>query len=257
MATAAKKTPVAKKTSSAPAAAPTTSMAAALSEVTDLLPAIKKSNSSSKTSAKKPASVDPEQGSAKVTTDASAATDVEPGTPSEPTGTPVLDTTNPDPVVARLLSEETQPSLALVPDQTLEGASSGVLDDSVDTETQSSSLNPAFFDLEDAPASTTGTLMRIKLYGPGCLECSKLVDGAESAGSATPECHVSRGNEYCPAREVHIEFVGERVNFLRRIRKAQDSGNASRVLRLLGELDNKPSSFKKAVLQELNLLRNN
>jgi len=256
MTTSSKKTATTKKPSGEPVAK--TSMAEALSEVTDLLPNIKKSGS--KSSKAKVADA-PTTSPSEVSGPESVAT----AAGFVPTETPVLATTTPDPVVASLLAEDrstpvSPPVEHSLPqeDLTIHGEPPSQSLDSGDlTETQSSTLNPAFFDLEDAPASTTGTLMRIKLYGPGCLECSKLVDGAESVGSATPECHVTRGNEYCPAREVHIEFVGERVNFLRRIRKAQDSGNASRVLRLLSELDNKPSSFKKAVLQELNLLRSN
>lgn len=255
MTTSSKKTPAAKKSSTESGAK--TSMAEALSEITDLLPNIKKSSS-------KPSKAKAVAASTSTEPEAKETKDTPDTQNFVPKGTPVLDTTTPDPVVASLLAEDhstlVSPSAEMsnpLEDSTGHHSSAPTPAEPDSAETQSSTLNPAFFDLEDAPASTTGTLMRIKLYGPGCLECSKLVDGAESAGSATPECHVTRGNEYCPAREVHIEFVGERVNFLRRIRKAQDSGNASRVLRLLSELDNKPSSFKKAVLQELNLLRSN
>lgn len=123
-----------------------------------------------------------------------------------------------------------------------------------DTETTSASLDPELFDLTPSATAPTGMSLTFKLYGQGCLECAALVEDASEPARKQP-CHFSKGNTHCPASSARIEFVGERITYLARIRKARANGDSNRVIRLMTELENKPLSFKNAVLAELGLIQ--
>lgn len=124
----------------------------------------------------------------------------------------------------------------------------------VEETTAQGSLSDTFFDLVPSTTSPSESTLVLKMYGPGCLECAEIVEDAPSSGSKLPACHFSKGNAHCPASSARIEFVGERVVTLRKIRKAQETKDSNRLLRLMGELESRPLAFKNAVLVELGLL---
>ncbi len=57
----------------------------------------------------------------------------------------------------------------------------------------------------------------LALYSRNCLRCSYLVEGMEKRF----KCHYTKGNEFCPAREVRITITGKIQQFLERLSKAR------------------------------------
>ena len=69
---------------------------------------------------------------------------------------------------------------------------------------------------EDSKEHTGGTCVVVNLFGSGCLDCSHLV---EDADTDFRKCHYTKGNTHCPARVLRIQFVGARVKWEVRAKK--------------------------------------
>lgn len=131
------------------------------------------------------------------------------------------------------------------------GTSAAAQDD-VDPEVTNITLPPNFAFVENVPNSFNGNVFEVQLYGEGCTECKHLVP---SAAEGQTNCHFSNGNPYCPAAYSRLTFVGERMQFVSRLRRAQTAGDSNRVLRLLAQLEDQPLETKEFVLREVGLLK--
>lgn len=97
----------------------------------------------------------------------------------------------------------------------------------------------------------SGTRLDIKLYNANCLSCTSLNPQAEKTYSA---CHYTKGNPFCPAKDIKLAFVGEQAIFAERIKRAKAGGDKDRVFNLLLKLQEKEPEFRNAVLQKIGLL---
>jgi len=114
---------------------------------------------------------------------------------------------------------------------------------------------PSNFKFESTDRNKEGTMLVLQAYASGCLECTALVlDPDLPQSSSLPKCHFSLGNTNCPAASCRIEFVGEKVQFMNKWKRAKEKGDSTRVLRLMSELAERPSSFRDPIMKELGLL---
>lgn len=98
--------------------------------------------------------------------------------------------------------------------------------------------------------------VRLEVWGSGCLSCGALIanDPDLEPLEELPKCHYSRGQKGCPAQNVQITIVGPRRRAVSQLVAARDSGDASRLIRLLTALGDKDSSFQEEVLREAGML---
>lgn len=105
----------------------------------------------------------------------------------------------------------------------------------VPTDDGSSSFIPCI-QVSDSPMHKDNTVYTVELFGSGCLECTHLVEDAEVEYK---KCHFLQGNTACPAAYIRIGFIGERVKWENRVRKALDQpkgpGRTARILALLDD----------------------
>ena len=98
---------------------------------------------------------------------------------------------------------------------------------------------------------TSGTRLDIKLYTANCLGCTSLNPNGDKTYSA---CHYTKGNPFCPAKDVKFAFVGEQAIFAERINRAKANDDKDRVFNLLMKLQEKDADFRNAVMQKIGLL---
>ena len=98
---------------------------------------------------------------------------------------------------------------------------------------------------------STGTRLDIKLYNVNCLSCTSLNPNGEKTYST---CHYTKGNPFCPAKDIKLAFVGEQSIFAERINRAKTNKDGDRVFQLLIKLQDKDADFRNAVLQKVGLI---
>lgn len=108
--------------------------------------------------------------------------------------------------------------------------------------------------IEPVPDGTyqSGTRLDIKLYNANCLGCISFNPQAEKTYSA---CHYTKGNPFCPAKDIKLAFVGEQAIYAERINRAKASGDKDRVFNLLMKLQEKEPDFRNSVLEKIGLLK--
>ena len=119
------------------------------------------------------------------------------------------------------------------------------------TEAVTLSLPPTIEFVEDVKDTFSGHAFEVKLYGEGCLDCGHLVPSCEAKQSV---CHFSNGNQFCPAASVRVVFVGQRMRFINRLKKAQAAKDANRVMKVLQDLEKESIEDKTFVLEQVGLL---
>jgi hypothetical protein len=97
----------------------------------------------------------------------------------------------------------------------------------------------------------SGTRLDIKLYNANCLSCVSLNPSGEKTFT---KCHYTKGNPFCPAKDIKLAFVGEQAIFAERIKRAKANGNAEQVYTLLLALQDKDPAFRTVVLQKVGLV---
>ena len=123
--------------------------------------------------------------------------------------------------------------------------------ESADTEAVTLSLPPTIEFVEDVKETFSGHAFEVKMYGEGCLECGHLIPSCEEKQSV---CHFSNGNQFCPAASVRVVFVGQRMRFINRLKKAQAAKDANRVMKVLQDLEKESIEDKTYVLEQVGLL---
>lgn len=104
----------------------------------------------------------------------------------------------------------------------------------------------------DVSPDENGGNWTVNLYADGCLNCSSLVqDAADDYTNA--KCHFSQGNQYCPAFQMRIAFVGRKVLAIKRIKEAQHKGDSQALLRQLTKLAELSETDRRAILEECGL----
>jgi hypothetical protein len=121
----------------------------------------------------------------------------------------------------------------------------------VDTEAVTLSLPPTIEFMENVKDTFAGHAFEVKLYGEGCLECGHLVPSCEEKQT---KCHFSNGNQFCPAASIRVAFVGQRMRYINRLKKAQAAKDANRVMKVLQDLENESIEDKTYVLEQVGLL---
>lgn len=95
--------------------------------------------------------------------------------------------------------------------------------------------NPMLVVETGSPLHKNGTVFEVQLYGDGCLDCKHLVEGADVDYK---KCHFIQGNEHCPAAYFKIVYIGDRVIWDKKVKRAKDlPQGADRTNRLLALLD--------------------
>ena len=97
----------------------------------------------------------------------------------------------------------------------------------------------------------SGTRLDIKLYNANCLSCVSLNPNGEKTFT---KCHYTKGNPFCPAKDIKLAFVGEQAIFAERIKRAKANGNSEQVFTLLLALQDKDPAFRTVVLQKVGLV---
>jgi hypothetical protein len=124
-----------------------------------------------------------------------------------------------------------------------------------DEEVVSASVDlPINIDYEETDRNPHKVLFVLKAYSPACMECSHLQVDPDLPDSGPQKCHFSNGNEHCPARACRVEFVGEKVLFVSRFKKAKASNDSNRILRMMAELSKKSVAVRDEIMKELGLL---
>lgn len=98
---------------------------------------------------------------------------------------------------------------------------------------------------------SSGTRLDIKMYNANCLSCTSLNPNGDKTYSS---CHYTKGNPFCPAKDIKLAFVGEQAIFAERINRAKANGDSERVFQLLLKLQDKEVAFRSAVLQKVGLV---
>lgn len=104
----------------------------------------------------------------------------------------------------------------------------------------------------DVVPDVNGGKWTLNLYADGCLNCSELVQDATDDYS-NAKCHYNQGNQYCPAFEVKVAFIGPKVLAIKRIKAAQEKGDSQAVLRQLMKLTELSETDRRAILAECGL----
>ena len=113
---------------------------------------------------------------------------------------------------------------------------------------------PVNIDYEETDRNPHKVLFVLKAYSPACMECSHLQVDPDLPDSGPQKCHFSNGNEHCPARACRVEFVGEKVLFVSRFKKAKTANDSNRILRMMAELSKKSPAVRDEIMKELGLL---
>lgn len=81
----------------------------------------------------------------------------------------------------------------------------------------------------------------LALYSRNCKKC-KYLDPEESKGY--DECHYSKGNEQCPAKEVQIAVVGLAQRAATELKKAKAKGDLRREAKIIRAVAKKSPAFQ-------------
>lgn len=82
----------------------------------------------------------------------------------------------------------------------------------------------------------------LALYSVNCKKCGHL-DPAESKKWSS--CHHTKGNPYCPAKEVQIVVVGKAYRLAEQIKKARNARDAVSEARILAFVVTQTEAFKE------------
>ena len=88
----------------------------------------------------------------------------------------------------------------------------------------------------------------LALYSSNCLKCSYLIEGA----SKKFKCHYSKGNEQCPASELRITITGKSEQFIKRLRKARSTRNATAEAEIWAEISKESRAFQVRLYDLMN-----
>ena len=122
-------------------------------------------------------------------------------------------------------------------------------DDPLEVEEEEFSMPDCIEPVADG-SYASGTRLDIKLYNANCLVCTSLNPNGDKTYSA---CHFTKGNPFCPAKDVKFAFVGEQAIFAERINRAKARGDKDRIFNLILKLQEKDPEFRNAVLQKIGL----
>ena len=80
----------------------------------------------------------------------------------------------------------------------------------------------------------------LQLYNANCKRCSYL-DPDETKRFSS--CHYSKGNEFCPAREIQIVVVGKAKRYAAQVLSARESRNAEAEAKILELVAKRSKAF--------------
>ena len=81
----------------------------------------------------------------------------------------------------------------------------------------------------------------LALYSTKCKRCKHL---DPEATQAFTNCHFSKGNTECPAKEVRIAVVGEAKRYAKAAKKARREGNLAREAEVLDAVAKRSDAFQ-------------
>ncbi|MFA5669391.1 MAG: hypothetical protein WC967_09105 [Balneolaceae bacterium] len=95
---------------------------------------------------------------------------------------------------------------------------------------------------------------KIFLYSTDCLNCYSLCSHADA--KAYTKCHFSKGNEYCPAKQVSIRIGGDYKSIATKIVESMRKNDLASVTRKMNRLKRKEPQEQKEILRLVNEMLN-
>lgn len=88
----------------------------------------------------------------------------------------------------------------------------------------------------------------LAVYSEKCLRCSHFVEGAQRTYT---KCHFSKGNSYCPAKEVRVVIAGRMKYLKKKLESARHACNAEMESEVWIEVAKQSEAFKRRFYQIL------
>lgn len=95
---------------------------------------------------------------------------------------------------------------------------------------------------------------KIFLYSSNCLSCYSLCSHAEA--KAFTSCHFSKGNIYCPAKDVSLRIGGDYKTIASKIVESMRKNDLASVTRKMNRLKRKEPQEQKEILRLVNEMIN-